>query len=149
MKLYELCLVPVLLAGAVSTMQLQTNVQKDSVGGYVQALSCETGPGVGVKASTLGLYAIEGHYGFTYKPGMFTFSVLPKLGLSYGTSAYRHELPQTVQFSLGALALVGYEQYRVGLEYWHMSNGDALGLSLTNKQNIGLDTVAFTVGFSF
>jgi hypothetical protein len=153
MKLYDLCLAPVLLIGTLTVVELHTNVSKQTQhtagNGYmVTALTCETDLGLGLKASTNGLHAVEATYGLQGKLGPFSGGIIPKLGVSY-TSQPVKELPQGAQFSLGLQFLVGYEKIRVSLEYWHMSNGSALGLNISDKPNIGLDTISLQTGFAF
>jgi hypothetical protein len=46
-------------------------------------------------------------------------------------------------FSLSTQALVGYKQYRIGIEYWHQSNA---GLG---THNAGIDVLALTTGWRF
>ena len=154
MRLYECCLAPVLLVGAL----LSTNVhistpsknqtQVDHAG-ILQALSGETGPGIGLKASTNGLFGLDLHYGLTWQPNQsWSLSMLPKLGIS-ATANEINELPQYVQFGLGLQILAGYEEYRLGLELWHLSNGSALGLNVSDRPNIGLNLPLLTIGKVF
>ena len=144
------CFAPIVLAGIVSTIEVNKSTAQytDTHGGIVSALSCDTGFGVGMKATTIGLHAIEGHYGFTATIGSVRASLLPKFGVSM-TDRYIRELPQAVQFSLGAQALLGYEHMRLSLEYWHASNGEALHLNVSDRPNIGLDLVTVQVGWAF
>lgn len=153
MKLYELCLTPILLAGMLLATDLHITTQskdKTDIGnaGVIQAMTCETGIGMDIKASNNGLYGLDAQYGITYKQGNLSVSFIPKLGLSI-TDHYVKELPQGVQFGLGAQVLLGYERYRVGMELWHMSNGSALGLNFSDKPNIGLNLPILTVGIVF
>ena len=153
MKLYELCLTPVLLIGMLSTVELHSHVSKQTQqtaghGAMLEVLTCAQGLGMGLKTSSNGLHAIEGIYGMQRQLGAFSVGLIPKIGASF-TSHEVKELPQEVQFSLGLQFLLGYERLRVGLEYWHMSNGSALGLNVSDKPNIGLDLVSIQTGFSF
>ena len=151
--LRELCLTPVLLAGLLVATDLHlTKESKDKTdignAAIVQAMTCESGLGVGVKASTNGLYGIDLQYGLTWHNERYTVSFIPKLGLS-ATSNEVKELPQYVQFGLGAQVMLGYEDYRLGLELWHLSNGSALGLNVSDKPNIGLNLPLLTIGKVF
>ena len=153
-ELSTLCLAPVLLAGALFSTDVHfstpsKNKTEIDNAGVVQAMTCETGPGIGLKASTTGLYGLDLQYGLTYKPNAtWSLSVLPKLGLSATHQAVK-ELPQYVQFGLGIQLLLGYEEYRLGIELWHLSNGSALGLNVSDKPNIGLNLPLLTIGKVF
>ncbi len=156
MKLYELCLTPVILAGLLSTVEIHSQVSKHTQqttgqGVILEALTCETGLGAGIKTSTNGLHAIEAIYGIQGNVGPLTMGLIPKLGMSYASHTVK-ELPQGTQFSLGLQFLLGYDSLRLGVEYWHMSNGSALGLNTTDNSkhpNIGLDLVSIQTGFAF
>jgi hypothetical protein len=104
--------------------------------------------GLDLKASSNGLYGVSYQYSVTYKYEHVTVSFIPKLGLSMTDHAVK-DLPQGVQFGLGAQFLLGYDRYRVGVELWHLSNGSALGLNVSDKPNIGLNLPLFTVGYAF
>ena len=150
----SLCLAPVLLAGALFSTDVHFSTHSKNKteldhAGIVQVMSCETGPGIGLKASTNGLYGLDLQYGLTYKPNAtWSLSVIPKLGLSATSQAVK-ELPQYVQFGLGLQLLMGYDEYRIGLEVWHLSNGSALGLNVSDRPNIGLNLPLLTIGKVF
>jgi hypothetical protein len=108
----------------------------------LQLMSSQTGIGLGVKASSNGLYGLDLQYGLTYQGETWNVSFIPKLGLSATTQTVR-ELPQDVQFGLGAQILFGYEHYRAGIEIWHLSNGGA------TAPNIGLNLPIIQVGYAF
>lgn len=153
MKLYEICLTPVILAGMLMATDwhiTQTSKDKNEVdnAAVVQAMTCETGLGAGIKAASSGFYGLDLQYGITYQLGAISASFIPKLGVSAVDHAVK-ELPQGVQFGLGAQILLGYDRYRVGVELWHLSNGSALGLNVSDKPNIGLNLPLFTVGYAF
>ena len=125
MKLYDLCLAPVVLIGIVSLSTMTTQVSPSTArstgqGEIVQAMTCEKEWGVGVKATTSGLYALEAQYGARAELGKFTISLIPKAGFSYADHSVK-ELPQDIQFSVSAQLLVGYDRYRTGIELWHLS----------------------------
>ena len=104
--------------------------------------TCETGLGAHVRATTSGLYGLGGHYGWTWHPGVLSITLQPRAGLSYVDHAVQ-ALPQRTQFELGAQLLVGYNRYRLALDYWHLSNA---GMT---QPNIGLDLVSVMVGLAF
>ncbi len=151
--LREMCLVPVVLMGYMlatdwhisPTKHTQTDVPD---AGFLEVMSCETGLGAGVKVSSSGFYGVDMQYGLTWHKEGFTASFIPKLGLSAVDHAVI-ELPQGVQFGLGAQILLGYGRYRAGLELWHLSNGSALGLAVTDKPNIGLNLPIVQIGMVF
>lgn len=141
----------VLLAGAMLATEVRTNVASDTYSQLdtplVTFLSSREGFGYGLKATPAKMGAIEAHYAISTQQGEWAYSVLPKFGLSYADGY--HELPQTVQFSMGLQGLVSYGHVVVGLEYWHQSNGDGLGLAFSDKQNIGLDIITLQTGWRF
>lgn len=147
MKLYDLCLAPVILAGVVSLSDVTTKVSKHTArttgqGELIQVMTCDKGWGLDAKAATSGLYAIDLQYGAKLELGKFSLNLIPKGGISYTDHTVR-ELPQTVQFSVGAQFLVGYDHYRAGIELWHLSNAGF------TAPNIGLNVIAITAGWSF
>lgn len=141
----------VLLAGAMLASEARTNVASDTASRLdaplVTWLSSRDGFGIGAKATPAGIGAIEGHYAISTQRGAWAYSLLPKFGLSYADGY--HELPQGAQFSMGLQGLVSYHHFVIGLEYWHMSNGDGLGLGLSDGQNIGLDLAVIQAGWQF
>lgn len=114
----------------------------------VELMTSETGIGAGVKATSNGLFGVDLQYGLTWKGEQWSLSFIPKFGLS-ATATPVQELPQGVQFGLGAQMLFGYEHYRVGIELWHLSNGSALGLNVSDRPNIGLNLPIIQVGYAF
>lgn len=109
---------------------------------YVEVQTCETGVGLHAKATLAGLYGAGLQYGFTADFGKFSLTFQPKAGISYADRPFP-ELPMRTQFEIGGGLLVGYQKYRVGVEYWHLSNA---GL---RDPNIGLDMVGVTLGRTF
>lgn len=141
------CFAPLVLLGLATTMNVNalghTHNSTNANGEMVEVMTCEKGIGMDLKASTAGLYGLGLQYGLTvYEDLKFSVTVLPKAGLSY-TDKPRKELPLTGQFEVGAQILVGYEDFRVGLEYWHLSNA---GL---RQPNIGLDMLVVQTGWRF
>lgn len=143
-----LCLKPVLLAGYMLTQSFSPtgdhafNNQTNLDGLVVEAMTCEKGWGTDFKASTNGLYGIGAQYGLQYAHDRYSITILPKGGLSYVDHPVR-ELPQRTQFEVGAQLLLGYDQARVGIEYWHLSNA---GMTYPN---IGVNMVILQAGWSF
>jgi len=143
----SLCLAPIALAGYLYASEVTTNVSKRTEhttgqGAVATVLTCDRGLGLGVKGATNGLYAVEAHYGLKGELGSFSASLLPKAGLSYTDHTVK-ELPQTLQFSVGAQLLLGFEHYRAGVELWHLSNA---GMT---QPNIGLNMVVIQAGWEF
>lgn len=138
-----LCLAPLVLMGYALTMQTSWHHSENVNAHMIEVQTCEKGLGMDAKASTAGLFGLGLQYGFTLvESEKFSLTFLPKAGLSY-TTVPRSELPMTGQFEVGAQFLVGYEDFRVGLEYWHLSNA---GLQ---KPNIGLDMLVVQTGWRF
>lgn len=148
----SLCLAPVVLVGYLMHQQVASPVIKNSTienATMIEVQTCEKGFGVDAKAATNGLYGAGIQYGFKFEPvDKFSVIFIPKFGMSYVDHPVR-ELPQRTQFGLGAQVLFGYEQFRVGLELWHISNGAGLGLNVSEKQNIGADMIAIQTGWVF
>jgi hypothetical protein len=151
-ELGTVCLAPVILIGYLSHIQVASPVLKNSTfenATMIEVQTCDKGIGFEAKAATNGLYGAGFQYGFKFEPvEKFSITVTPKFGMSYVDHPVR-ELPQRTQFGLGGQVLFGYENFRVGLEWWHMSNGSALGLNATEKKNIGLDLIAIQTGWVF
>lgn len=136
------CLAPLILAGQLFTVTVPGHVS-DLNGQYVEVQTCERGVGLHAKAATNGLFAFGLHYGFKIVDAdKFSITFQPKAGLSY-TTVERPELPLQGQFEVGAGLVFGYDQFRVGVEYWHLSNA---GLE---QPNIGVDMIGITTGWRF
>jgi hypothetical protein len=143
----NLCLAPVVLVGYLMSTDFhfrpaterQTGVNSAAM---VEVQTCERGLGAEVKAATNGLYGAGLQYGFQYTTGPYVVSVIPKAGLSY-TDRTVYELPQTVQFGIGLQMLFGYRDFRVGAEFWHLSNA---GMT---APNIGLNLPIVQIGWVF
>mgnify|MGYP001607028892 FL=1 len=108
----------------------------------LEVMTSETGLGLGAKASSNGLNGLDVQDGLTWKGEQWKVSFIPKLGFSATSNTVR-ELPQDVQFGLGAQFLLGYEHYRVGFELWHLSNAGV------TAPNIGLNLPILQVGYAF
>ena len=137
-----LCLAPMLLIGLLSTIQTSWHRTASHDGVLVEAQTCETGLGLHAKAASSGLYAIGTHYGFSWRDGNWSATVQPHAGLSYADHPVR-ALPLRSQFEVGASVHLGYQSWRVGLSYWHLSNA---GL---RQPNTGLDLLAIQTGWTF
>lgn len=139
-----LCLAPLVLIGYALTMEMQQTRHPSNVDGTVlEAQTCETGLGLDAKASTAGLYGVGLQYGLRLVEYQdWTLTILPKAGLSY-TEKPRHELPMQYQFEIGGQLLLGYNRYRIGVEWWHLSNA---GLT---PHNVGLDMLLIQTGVQF
>lgn len=140
------CFAPIVLIGMAMTMDHNVMGQHSSGnanGTVIEVMTCEKGPGLDVKASTAGLYGLGLQYGVTVvEVGDWSLTVLPKMGLSYSDKP-RRELPMQGQFEVGAQVLVGYQAFRAGLEYWHLSNAGI------QQPNIGLDMLVVQTGWRF
>jgi hypothetical protein len=143
----SLCLAPVVLVGYLMSTDFHfrrsasTETGVDSAA-MIEVQTCERGLGFEVKAATNGLYGAGFQYGFQYATGDYTVTLLPKAGLSYTDPTVR-ELPQDVQFGIGAQLLLGYKDVRVGAELWHLSNAGV------TQPNIGLNLPVFQIGMVF
>lgn len=139
-----LCLAPLILVGYALTMHMQP-VRKpaDVSAPVVEVQTCERGAGLALKASGAGLFGLSAQYGVPLYTGeRASVTLSPKMGLSYASENYR-ELPMRGQFEVGAQLLLGWDQFRVGVEYWHLSNA---GLQ---QPNIGLDMLIVQTGWAF
>ena len=137
-----MCLAPVIMTGYLLTMQPNKSHTSNVDGTVWDAQTCESGLGLHVRAQTAGLYSLGTQYGFTLQYDDWTITLQPRAGLSYNSVTYR-ELPAQGQFELGTVFSVGYKDFRVGLDYWHLSNA---GLK---APNIGLDMMGVMVGMQF
>lgn len=146
-----LCLAPVVLIGSLSPTNLIGSHKTQGLPGaaILEVQTCDTGLGLDAKAGTNGLYGADIQYGFTFEPARpFRVSFIPKLGVSYADHPIL-EVPQRTQFGLGAQILLGYEDFRIGLEWWHLSNGSGLGLNVSDRPNYGLNLIALQTGWVF
>lgn len=147
----ELCLAPVIMAGIISTVELNTAVSQETSGSgqILSVQTCDRGWGLEAKATTIGLYGAGVQYGMQWEPAeTFSVTLTPRFGVSYADRPMK-ELPQRTQFGLGAALSLGYGSARIGVELFHLSNGKAFGLNVDEGQNIGLNTVILTTGWVF
>lgn len=138
----DLCLAPLVLAGFMQTIETSWHKTTNLDGAVLEVQTCDRGLGLEVKASSSGLYGLGMQYGFQATSGPWSITALPKAGLSYVDHPV-YELPQRTQFELGAQILVGYERFRIGVEYWHLSDAGM------KQPNIGLDMVIVQTGWRF
>lgn len=136
------CLEPLILAGYMFMANPHRVNGANLNAPMVEVQSCERGVGVGLKASQSGVYALEAQYGFQWKPGPLTFGFIPKAGVGYHDVLTLEQTSKT-NFSLGTQFLMGYDHYRVGAEWWHMSNAG------TGERNAGFDIFVLTAGWAF
>lgn len=137
-----LCFAPLVLVGYAMTIQTSWHRSQNVDGGMIELQTCEKGIGFDVKASTAGLYGIGAQYGWQAQFDKWSLTFQPKIGVSYVDHAV-HELPQRLQFEVGAQLVGGYDRYRIGLEYWHLSNAGM------RDPNIGVDLLVLQTGISF
>lgn len=137
-----MCLAPVVLLGYLLTVQTSWHQTTTMDAPMLEVQTCETGLGAGVNVSASGLAGLVGQYGWQWRSGDWSATIQPKAGLSHAMQPV-YELPAQTQFQLGAGLLVGYQSWRLGLEYQHLSNA---GLT---SPNIGLDLIALQSGWAF
>jgi hypothetical protein len=137
-----MCLAPVILLGYLLTVQTSWHQTTAMDAPMLEVQTCETGLGAAAHVSASGLAGLVGQYGLQWTHGDWSFTLQPKAGLSHAMQPV-YELPAQTQFQLGLGLLVGYQSWRVGLEYGHASNA---GLA---SPNIGIDTIALQTGWSF
>lgn len=136
------CLTPLLMLGYALTIQTAWHQTTDVSAPIIEVQTCETGLGLHAKASTDGLYAVGAHYGLTGEWGDWSLTLQPHAGVSYADRAIK-ELPLRAQFEVGAAIIGGYQNVRVAVEYWHLSNA---GLK---SPNVGLDMLVLLTGWEF
>lgn len=137
-----MCLAPLLLVGYLLTVQTPWHHTSSFDAPLIEVQSCETGLGVDAKASTSGLYGLGLQYGWTWAHDRVSFTVQPKVGISYVDHPER-ALPLRTQFEVGGQLLFGYNRFRVGIEYWHLSNAHL------RQPNIGIDALILQTGWIF
>lgn len=149
-----LCLAPVLMVGYLASTDIHVtkdSKHKNTVGdaAMVSLQTCDKGWGINAKAATNGLYGTELQYGFKFEPmPEYSLTLTPRFGVSYVDHPVV-ELPQRTQFGLGGQVAFGYKDFRLGVEFWHLSNGKALGLNTADGPNIGMNMIAIQTGWVF
>lgn len=137
-----MCLAPLLLIGYLFTMQTPWHQTSVVTAPMVEVQTCETGWGLDAKASTAGFYGVGGQYGWQWTQEHYRLGLLPKVGFS-AVDHPEPALPLGTQFEVGLQVLGGYDQWRMGIEYWHLSNA---GLK---SPNIGMDFLVLQTGVAF
>lgn len=137
-----LCLAPLVMMGYAMTVQTPWHRTTDVSAQIIEVQSCEAGPGVHAKAAGSGLYGAGAHYGISVSQGPWSLTLQPQAGISYVDRPVQ-EVPLRTQFEVGAELLVGYQTFRVAVQYWHLSNA---GLQ---RPNVGLDLIALQTGWRF
>jgi len=138
-----MCLKPLILIGWLLTQNFgghNFNTNLDAAAVEVQ--TCESGPGLDVKAATSGLYGVAVQYGFTTTRNGWTFTATPKLGVAY-VDHQAKEQAHPANFELGGQLLFGRDRWRIGAEYWHISNAH------TSVPNLGIDLLILQTGWIF
>lgn len=110
-----------------------------------QIMSCDRGFGIEAKISSK-LVGGGFQYAFKKEIGDFSVSLIPKAGFT-GALEDVKELPMEIQFGIGAQLLVGYKDFRLGIEEWHASN--ARLHHTKSSPNLGTDLVLVTGGWAF
>lgn len=141
-----MCLAPLILAGMLLTQDFNTthNVRPktDFNGAMIEAQTCERGAGLDLKASASGLYGLALQYGAGLDVHGWSITLTPKAGLAY-VNRHTWEEAHPFNFEVGAQLLIGRDRWRVGVEYWHISN------AYTSRPNHGIDTIAIQTGWTF
>lgn len=137
-----MCFAPVILLGYLLTIQTSWHHTTTMDAPAMTVQTCETGIAAAANVSASGLAGLVGQYGWQWRSGDWSATIQPKAGLSHAMQPV-YELPSQTQFQLGMGVLVGYQQWRVGLEYQHLSNA---GLA---SPNIGLDLLVLQTGWVF
>lgn len=136
------CLEPLIMAGYLFMANPNRVNGANLNAPMLEVQSCERGVGVGLKAAQSGVYALEAQYGFQLKLGSLSIGLVPKAGVGYQDVLTLEQQSKT-NFSLGTQVLLGYDHYRIGAEWWHISNAG------TGERNAGLDMFAITAGWAF
>jgi hypothetical protein len=138
-----MCLEPLLLAGWLLTQTLSGSVPKTNLdAGVLEVQTCERGIGLDLKASTSGLYGLAVQYGLSTTLGGWTITLTPKAGLAYVDHRIWEERSPG-NFEAGGQLLIGRNRWRIGAEYWHISN------AYLGRPNYGLDLVMLQGGWIF
>jgi len=139
-----MCLEPLILAGWLLTQNYSgVSVHKTNLdAAALEVQTCERGAGLDFKATTSGLYGVALQYGLSTTVHGWTITATPKAGLAYVDHHVR-EQAHPGNFELGGQVLIGRERWRIGAEYWHISN------AYTSRPNGGLDLLMFQAGWIF
>lgn len=138
-----LCLAPVVLAGALMTIQTSWHKTESVDGALFEFQTCERGAGAHLRATSSGVYGLGAHYGFQWELGSgWVTTIQPRAGFSYVDHPV-DALPLRTQFELGLQWSAGRGRWRAALDYWHLSNA---GLT---PGNVGLDMISTLLGVVF
>ena len=137
-----MCFTPVILLGYLLTVQTSWHKTSTFDAPMIEVQTCETGLGAAANVSASGLAGLVAQYGWQWREGDWSVTIQPKAGMSHAMQPV-YELPAQTQFQLGLGLLAGYQQWRIGIEYQHLSNA---GLA---SPNIGLDLIAVQSGWTF
>jgi len=138
-----LCVAPVVLIGALTTVQTSWHHTDSVDGAIIDVQTCELGFGAHARATSSGVYGLGAQYGFQWELGSEWVTTLqPRAGFSYVDHPV-DALPLRTQFELGVQWSVGRGRWRAALDYWHLSNA---GLT---AGNVGLDLVSTLIGVVF
>lgn len=141
-----MCLAPLILAGLLITQDFNTTAnpraKTDFNGAMIEAQTCERGAGLDLKASSSGLYGLALQYGAGLDLDGWAITITPKAGLAY-VSRSNWEQAHPWNFEVGGQVLIGRDRWRIGFEYWHISN------AYLSRPNTGIDTLAIQTGWIF
>ena len=144
-----LCFAPLIMVGALLSLNTPDHRVERQDGAVIDLQTCKTGLGAHVTAASSGLYALGGHYGFTFQPKPdWTFTVQPRAGFSYVDHAVRdvfgvEAVPMRLQFETGLMGIISYDRFHGAISYVHFSNA---GL---RPPNTGIDQILLLTGVSF
>lgn len=137
-----MCFAPILLLGYLFTSHPNPAHVTSLNNPYVQAMTCDRGPGLDLKASP-DISTLQAQWGFVaHDEGPWTVSILPKAG---GAMLSKHipESQSQMNFALSIQLLIGYERVHFSFEQLHESSA---GLG---DRNIGKDMTFVGAGWSF
>lgn len=137
-----LCLSPLLFVGYLVTVHpnvSHTTIIQEPI---LQLLTCDRGWGLDLKVTASAMTGLSAHYGWKWEHAHWSWGLLPKVGVAQLPHAVP-ELASTTNFSTGMQVWVGYQTWRMGVEYWHQSNAGF------GTPNVGLDLLVFTGGLQF
>ena len=144
-----LCFAPLVMIGALLSINTPTHRVERQDGAVIDIQTCKTGFGAHANAATSGLYALGGHYGFTFQHGRdWTFTAQPRAGFSYVDHAVHdiwgaNVVPMQTQFEVGLELIVGYRKIHSSIGYQHFSNAEL------EPPNVGLDQLRIMWGWEF
>lgn len=137
-----MCWAPLILVGYLVTVQTAWHHTTTMDAPMLEVQTCETGPAIAIDVAASGLLGAVAQYGWQWRVGDWSATIQPKAGMSH-TMHHVYELPAQTQFQVGLGLLFGYQSWRLGVEYQHLSNA---GMA---SPNIGLDLIAIQTGWAF